>query len=133
MKKEHPNIAVMKKINPANIAASAEVIAQDAVWHYINPELPEVQGDYVGPKGIQAFFETIGKRMKGTFKVNPVSLTPIGDEFVVVHVIDKMVMEDRPMELDAVVVWRIVDGKVKEVWDIPAINTVREVGDDAKK
>lgn len=45
----------MKKINPANIA-SAEVLAQDAVWHYINAELPDVQGDYVGLKGYQTFF-----------------------------------------------------------------------------
>jgi predicted SnoaL-like aldol condensation-catalyzing enzyme len=132
MDKEHPNIKVLKRLDLANLSASAEVIAEYFVWHYINPELPEVQGDYVGLKGFQTFFETIGKRMKGTFKVNPVSIIPIGDEFVVVHVIDTMVMENRPMELDAVVVWRIVDGKVTEAWDIPGINTVREVSDDAK-
>jgi len=133
MKKEHPNITVMKQFNPANIAASAAIIAEDAIFHFFNRELPDVQGDYVGPKGIQAFFEKMGKRSKGTFKVNPVSIIPMGDEFVVVHVIDTMVLEDRQIELDAVVVWRIVDGKIAEAWDIPGVNTVREVGYDAKK
>ncbi|WP_273565671.1 nuclear transport factor 2 family protein [Maribacter halichondriae] len=133
MDKEHPNIEVLKRLDLTNLAASAEVIAEDFVWHYYNPKLPDVQGDYVGLKGLQTFFETIGKRMKGTFKVNPVSITPMGDEFVVVHVIDTMVLEDRKMELDAVVVWRIVDGKIAEAWDIPGVNTVREVEHEAKK
>lgn len=74
-------------------------------------------------------------RTKGTFKANPVSIPPMGDELVVAHVKDTMVMmvmEDRQMELDVVVVWRIVDGKATEAWDIPAINTVREVNHEAK-
>jgi len=27
--------------------------------------------------------------------------------------------------IDAIVVWRIVDGRISEAWGIPAINTVR--------
>lgn len=125
MDKKHPNIEVLKRLDLTNLSASAEVIAEDFVWHYCNPKLPDVQGDYLGLKGLQTFFETIGKRMKDTFKVNPVSITPMGDEFVVVHVKDTMVMKDRPMEIDAVVVWRFVDGKVTEAWDIPAVNTTK--------
>jgi hypothetical protein len=34
-------------------------------------------------------------------------------------------MEGRLIELDAVVIWRIVDNKIAEAWDIPAINTIR--------
>ena len=29
------------------------------------------------------------------------------------------------LDVDAIVVWRIVDGRISEAWDIPAINTVR--------
>jgi predicted SnoaL-like aldol condensation-catalyzing enzyme len=29
------------------------------------------------------------------------------------------------IDFDAIVVWRIVDGRISEAWDIPAINTVR--------
>lgn len=125
MKKEHPNIEVMKKFNPADIAASAAIIAEDAVFHFFNSQLPDVEGDYIGPKGFQAFFEKMGKRTKGTFNVNPVSIIPMGDEFVVAHVKDTMVLEDRQLEIDAVVVWRIVDGKIAEAWDIPGIHTAK--------
>jgi len=30
-----------------------------------------------------------------------------------------------PIETDAVVVWRIVGGRLAEAWDIPAVNTAR--------
>lgn len=34
-----------------------------------------------------------------------------------------MILNDQKLEIDAVVVWRILDGKIKEAWDIPAVNT----------
>lgn len=30
-----------------------------------------------------------------------------------------------PIELDAVVVWRIVRGRIAEAWDIPSVHAVR--------
>jgi predicted SnoaL-like aldol condensation-catalyzing enzyme len=36
-------------------------------------------------------------------------------------------LEGSSIEFDAVVVWRIVNGKVAEAWDIPAVNTIRPV------
>ena len=36
-----------------------------------------------------------------------------------------MVIEGAPIEIDAVVVWRIVGGQIAEAWDIPAVNTAR--------
>ena len=47
MNKEHPNIEVLKRLDLTNMEASAQVIAEDFVWHYFNPELPELQGDYL--------------------------------------------------------------------------------------
>ena len=119
----HPNIAVLQKFNPANPADAAEVFAEDAVWHYFNPELPDVQGDYVGPRGVQDFFGKMAGRTKGTFKVNPMSITPVGDELLVVHVKDTLTLENQQIETDAVVVWRIVEGQIREVWDIPSVFT----------
>ena len=66
--------------------------------------------------------ETMGKLTEGSFKVNPVSIITVGDELVVAHVKDTMVLEGNPIEIDAVVVWRIVDGKIVEPWDIPAVH-----------
>ncbi len=123
MKKAHPNIEVLKRFDPTNIAAMAEVLAEDFVWHFINPELPEVQGDYFGLDGLADFFKKMGGHTDGTFKVNPLSITPIGDEFVVVHVKDTMALNGKQMEIDAIVLWHIIDEKIKEAWDIPALHT----------
>ena len=46
----------------------------------------------------------VGTLIHTGFHNEPHSLYPYGDEFVV---------------------WRIVDGRISETWDIPAINTVR--------
>ena len=123
----HPNVALLSRFDPANIAGIADVLSENFVWHFFNPSLPEHQKDYVGLTGLQDFFETIQKSFGGTFKVNPVSITPVGDELVVVHVKDTMVFEGNPIEIDAVVVWRMVDGKIAEAWDIPAVHTPHPV------
>lgn len=121
----HPNVALLSRFDPANLAGIAEVLAEDFVWHFVNPRLPELQGDYVGAAGLQEFFERIQFFSAGTFKIKPVCINAFGDELVVVHVKDTMVLEGTPMEIDAVVVWRIVDGKIFEAWDIPAVHTAQ--------
>ena len=122
MTETHPNVALLSRFDPTNIAGTAEILAEDFVWHFFNPRLPDLQGDYVGRTGLQDFFEKMGNLTEGSFKVNPVSITTVGDELVVVHVKDTMVLEGTPIEIDAVVVWRIVDGKIVEAWDIPAVH-----------
>ena len=121
---EHPNIDVLKRLDLTDMAASAEVIAEDFVWHYFNPELPELQGDYLGIAGLGDFFSRMANNTGGTFKVNLISITPMGDELVVTHVKDTMLLKGKQMEVDAVVVWSIADGKIKEAWDIPAVRRV---------
>ena len=119
----HPNILVMQQFNPADIAGSAAIIAEDAVFHYYNPKLPELHGDYLGRQGFMDFFGRIATQTKGTFKVTPLSIIPMGDELVVTHVKDNMTLWGQSLEIDAVVVWRIVEGMIKEAWDIPAVYT----------
>ncbi len=123
MNKEHPNIEVLKRLDLTNLSASAEVIAEDFVWHYYNPELPDLEGDYLGLSGLTDFFKILAGRTRGSFKVNPLSITPLGDELIITHVKDTMLLEGKPMEIDAVVLWCIIDGKIKEAWDIPVIRT----------
>ena len=123
MNKQHSNIELLKKFDPTNVVTASEILAEDFVWHYINPKLPEMQGDYLGLKGLTDFFAGIATRTDGSFKVNPLSITPIGDEFVVAHVKDKMVLDGKQMEIDAIVLWHIIDEKIKEAWDIPALHT----------
>ena len=117
---EHPNVSLLKQLNLGDIAGAANLFAEDVVWHYFNPILSDVQGDYVGLAGIQDFFEKMGMLTRGTFKVEPISVTDFGDELVVAHTKNSMTLEGRPLEIDVVTVWRIVGGRIAEVWDIPS-------------
>lgn len=125
MAEEHSNVSLLKRLDLGDLAGSADLFAEDFVWHFFNARLPDVQGDYVGLAGLQAFFEKLGATTGGTFKVEPISITPFGDELVVTCVRDTMVIEGMPVEIDAVVVWRIIGGRFAEAWDIPAVNTAR--------
>jgi ketosteroid isomerase-like protein len=120
---EHPNISVLKQLDLGNLAEAADLFTEDFVWHFFNPRLPDLQGDYVGIDGLQAFFEKLGAATGGTFQVEPVSITPVGDELLVVHARDKLAIGGMRIELDAVVVWRIVGGRITEAWDIPSVYT----------
>lgn len=118
MTDDHPNVALLKRLDPRNMAASTDVFAEDAVFHYFNPNLPELQGDHVGPDGIRSFFESLAETSAGTFKIEPVSATPVGNELVVVQSRNSLTIGERTVTVDVVVVWRFVDGRIVEVWDI---------------
>ena len=125
MAEEHPNITLLKKFDPANLAGAADVFSEDVIWHFFNPLLPDMQGDHVGRAGIRAFFEKMAELTRGTFKVNPVSVNAVGDELLVSQTRNTLTIEGRTIESDVVVVWRIVDGRITEVWDIPSVHAVR--------
>ncbi len=117
----HPNVALLSRINPADMSLSKGVFSKGVVFHYFNPRLPELQGDYVGLAEIERFFRKIGALSDGTFKVNPVSVTPIGNELVVTQTRNTMTKQGENIDIDVVVVWRVVDGRIAEVWDIPSV------------
>lgn len=127
MTSDHPNVRLLKELDLGNLEAMTDLFAPDFVWHYFNPELPDMEGDYAGLEGLQRFFGTLAGKSAGTFKVEPVSVTAYGDELVVAHVQDTMTMEGRSLTLDALAIWRMVDGKIAEAWDIPAIHTATEL------
>ena len=118
MVEDHPNVALLKRLDLRNLAASKDLIAENIVWHYTNPNLPDLQGDYVGLHGVRSFFEAIAQKSGGTFQIDPMSVTPVGDELVVVQSRNTLTFKSRSVTVDVVVVWRIVDGRVVEVWDI---------------
>lgn len=124
MTDEHPNIAVFKRFDPANVAETVDVFSEDVIWHYYNPRLPDLHGDYIGRAGIQTFFEKLSVLAGSAFKVSIVSVSAVGDELLVVHRKQVMDLEGHHIESDVVVVWRIVDGRIAEVWDIPSIHAV---------
>ncbi|MCR9136656.1 MAG: nuclear transport factor 2 family protein [Alphaproteobacteria bacterium] len=122
MTADHPNVRLLKQLDLGNLGAMTDLFAPDFVWHYFNPKLPDLEGDYAGLDGLQRFFRNLGGKSAGTFKVEPISVTAYGDELVVAHVRDTMAIDGQSIVLDALAVWRMVDGRIAEGWDIPAIN-----------
>ena len=98
-------------------------MTDDVVIHYFNPELPDLQGDHVGWEGVRKLFAELGQATGGMFKVTPDSFNPVGDELLVMQTRNNMAFPDRVIEVDVVLVWRIVDGKINEIRYIPAVHT----------
>jgi uncharacterized protein len=122
---EHPNLAVVRNVGAAiqrgNFQEIARNVTDDVVWHYFNPRLPELANDYSGIAGVRSFFGELARRSQGTFTVEPVSADAIGDQLVVTHARISLSLDGAPIRTDAVVVWRVADGRVAEVWDIPSV------------
>ena len=126
----HPNLSIMKSLDINNLDDCSEIFADHFVWHYFNPKLPEIQKEHLGVSGLKEFFSKMNIACNGKLQVNPVEAFPIGDELVVVHACNRLVPgdgADGTIEFDAVVVWRIVDGKITEAWDIPGVHNIRHV------
>ena len=124
----HPNIDLIRPLPaliPNRLHEAKDRFADSFVWHYFNQEIPDLAGDYEGFDGLCAFFDKLGALTGGTFSVNAKDVWAIGDELVVAHANPAMTLEGQTFETDAAVVWRIVDGRIAEAWDIPALYNVR--------
>jgi ketosteroid isomerase-like protein len=102
-----------------------DLFADDFVFHFFNPQLPELAGDHPGSAGFASFFERVGEASDSGFHNEPHSLTPYGDELVVAYATNTVTFGGTVLDVDAIVVWRVFGGRIHEGWDIPAINTVR--------
>lgn len=102
-----------------------DLFADDFVFHYFNSQLPELTGDHHGLAGIASFFERVGEASDSGFHNKPHSLTPYGDELVVAYATNTVSFGGTVLDVDAIVVWRVFGGRIREAWDIPAVNTVR--------
>ena len=102
-----------------------DLFADDFVFHFFNPQLPELAGDHHGLDGLASFFERVGEASDSGFHNEPHSLTPYGDELVVAYATNTVSFGGTVLDVDAIVVWRVFGGRIQEAWDIPAINTVR--------
>ena len=124
MAEKHPNLAILAKLDIRDLDVSAPLFSEDFVWHYFNPNFPELEGDYLGFEGLRKFFALLSAKSEGTFSVEPVSTAPVGNELIVVHARNILQLKNNMIAIDAVVVWRIVDGKIREAWDIPSAFTL---------
>jgi hypothetical protein len=104
------------------------LFADDFVFHFTNPSLPELAGDHHGVDGLVRLFEQLRGQADRDLRIRPRSLTPYGDDLVVAFATHTLSFGGAEIEVDAIVVWRVVAGRLAEAWDIPAVNTVRPVG-----
>lgn len=123
MNKSHPNLVLLSQLDVHKLDASADLFAEGFIWHYFNPKLPDIEGDYVGVTGLKKFVQGLHGQTAGTFEVEPVNAIPIGDELIVVHVRNSMQYNGEFISIDAAVIWRIVDGQFAEAWDVPSAFT----------
>lgn len=123
----HPNMSLVTQLNLKNLDACETIFADDFVWHYFNQRMPEIDGVHRGVDGLKNFFAKLEKNSHGSFEANPIDIRTVGDELVVTQVRNRMTLDRTSFEFDAVVVWRIVNGKIAEAWDIPAVNTIRTI------
>lgn len=124
----HPNLSILRELNIQNLDASRHIIADNFIWHYFNPRLPELHGDYYGIEGFKDFFVKLNEISNGSFQANVISRSVVGDELVIIQTCNRMALEafeGDTIEINVIVVWRIVDGKIVEGWDIPSVYNVR--------
>ena len=124
----HPNISLLEKLDIRNLDACTNIITDNFVWHYFNPRLPELQGDYRGIEGLKGFFAKLAEITKGSFQTKVIDGRAVGDELVVTQACNCLTLEalkGDTIEFDVVVVWRIVNSKIAEGWDIPSVYHVR--------
>ena len=95
----------------------------DFKWRYFNEGLPELNKTYHGFDGWMQFFSDLAEMTGGTFNVKVHEVHAIGTELVAVHAMPSMSLDGMDLETDAAVIWRIVDGKVAEAWDIPGLHS----------
>lgn len=108
MNEQHPNVEILKQFDPERGGAFAD----DIIFHFYNPHLPDLHGDYAGPQEVRTFFKKLRAISGGEFRPNVVSINPIGDELVVVHRTQAINMDGHRLKSDVVVVFRIVNGKI---------------------
>ena len=121
------NILLLQKLDITNLDSCADLFADNFVWHYFNPKLLQLQGDYNGLEELKGFFAKLGEMSGDSFNVSVIDVRAAGDELVVVQTCNRITLGGNTIEFDVVVVWRFVDGKIAEAWDIPSVFQVRIV------
>lgn len=125
MEKMHPNLSLLMELDLQNLDACRDLFSSNFVWHYFNPKIPELEGDYAGFEGFQGFLLKLNETSNMGFQQKLIDARPAGDELVVTQVCNQLAVGGNAIEIDAVVVWRIVNDKIAEAWDIPAVYSVR--------
>ena len=117
---EHPNVARIKNVYVAfargDLAALNDVFAEDLVWHDCGRN--QTSGEYHGRDAVFGFFGKVMAVTEGSFHVDLHSALA-DDEHGVALLTLTASRGDRSIEINAVDVMHLRDGKVMEVWAVP--------------
>lgn len=80
----HHNLSLLMKLDIKNLDAYSDVSTKNLnfVWHYFNPKLPELEGDYCGLEGLKGFFAKLGERSNHSFQVNVIESHAVDGELL---------------------------------------------------
>jgi len=93
------------------------------------PHLSKRKPHYSTSRGIKNLFQKLGTITGGAFKVIGGQFIQMEDELIVLHATHRMTVDNNSFEVDAVVIWRVVENHFAEARDIPAINTTRQLAE----
>ncbi|MEA2131103.1 MAG: uncharacterized protein QOJ85_3994 [Solirubrobacteraceae bacterium] len=92
-----------------DVPAVLAVFAEDIAWHV--PGRNPLSGDYTGHDEVVGFFQGLGERSNGTFGLEVQDILDNGDDKVVVLVRETGERDGKHLDVPAVHVWRVQDGK----------------------
>ena len=117
---EHPNLAPIRDMFAAfatgDLAALNDVFAEDLVWHEGGRN--QISGDYRGREAVFGFFGKIMELTQGSFRADLHDVLA-DDEHGVALVALSASRGGRSVNVNAVDVMHLRDGKVVEVWTVP--------------
>jgi ketosteroid isomerase-like protein len=118
---EHPNVTRIKDMFAAfatgDSAVLNDVFAEDLLWHEGGRN--QLSGDYRGREAVFGFFGKFMEATQGSFRLD-VHAVLADDEHGVALVVISASRGGRSITVNAVDVMHLRDGKVAEVWTVPA-------------
>ena len=114
----HPNIELMRRYSAALQAGqAAEALpfyAEDLVLHM--PGRGPHSGTFTGQDAVLDYYTKVFQATDGRFEVVGVDDILASDDHAASLVRWRLYKDDRTLEVDRVVIYRIEDAKIKEIW-----------------
>ena len=114
----HPNIELMRRYSAALQAGQAAdalpFYAEDLVLHM--PGRGPHSGTFTGQDAVLDYYTKVFQATDGRFEVVGVDDILASDDHAACLVRWRLHRDDRTLEVDRVVVYRIEDAKIKEIW-----------------
>lgn len=92
-----------------DVGAVLALFSEDIAWHIPGRNL--LSGDYTGHDEVLGFFQALGERSNGTFRLDVHDVLDNGEDKVLALVTENAERGGARLQFEAVHVWRMQDGK----------------------